>query len=177
MALILWLNGPFGVGKTSTAEALHRLVPDSFLYDPEDMGAFLVRHLPPDMLHLSGGDYQNHTPWRVCNYEIIAYAAQHYSGVLIVPMTLTNAQYYAETAGKLAKSFPVRQVLLTARREVILQRLCRRGETPDSWPAKQLDRCLIAFQNWSADKILDTSNLSPEETAHQILNELFTSQK
>ena len=168
MFLILWLNGPFGVGKTETADNLRRLLPDSFVYDPEDAGAFLVRHIPPAMQALSGGDYQNHPPWRAVNYEMLAYIAGHYRGTLIVPMTITRRDYWEETAGRLAKQHPLRQVLLTAPREVILRRLALRGDGADSWPAKQLDRCLAAFRDWPADEILDTGGRDAGEAARRI---------
>jgi len=36
--VIIWLNGTFGCGKTSTAAELHFLVPFSRLFDPETVG-------------------------------------------------------------------------------------------------------------------------------------------
>ncbi|MBQ9717880.1 MAG: tunicamycin resistance protein, partial [Clostridia bacterium] len=36
--MILWINGTFGSGKTQTAAELHRRIPDSFVYDPENVG-------------------------------------------------------------------------------------------------------------------------------------------
>ena len=39
--MLIWLNGAFGVGKTQTAHELHRRLPDSFIYDPEQAGYFM----------------------------------------------------------------------------------------------------------------------------------------
>jgi adenylylsulfate kinase-like enzyme len=36
--VIIWLNGPFGGGKTTTASELHTLLPSSRLFDPEMVG-------------------------------------------------------------------------------------------------------------------------------------------
>ena len=36
--MVIWLNGAFGAGKTQTAYELHRRLPDSFVYDPENAG-------------------------------------------------------------------------------------------------------------------------------------------
>lgn len=33
--MIIWLNGPFGVGKTTLANILHKRIENSYLYDPE----------------------------------------------------------------------------------------------------------------------------------------------
>ena len=38
MAMIVWINGAFGAGKTLTAGEIHRRLPDSVVYDPEDVG-------------------------------------------------------------------------------------------------------------------------------------------
>ena len=44
--MIIWLNGPFGVGKTAVARALLEAKPDWALLDPEVRGAELVRKWP-----------------------------------------------------------------------------------------------------------------------------------
>ena len=36
--MIVWLNGAYGVGKSTTAEALHKRIADSFIFDPEMIG-------------------------------------------------------------------------------------------------------------------------------------------
>lgn len=38
VGVIVWLNGPFGGGKTQTAYALHRRVSGSVVCDPEHVG-------------------------------------------------------------------------------------------------------------------------------------------
>jgi adenylylsulfate kinase-like enzyme len=39
--MILWINGTFGAGKTSTAAELVRLLPRARVYDPEQVGYML----------------------------------------------------------------------------------------------------------------------------------------
>jgi adenylylsulfate kinase-like enzyme len=41
VAVIIWLNGPFGVGKSTTAHALLRHLPQAVLFDPEPFGTAL----------------------------------------------------------------------------------------------------------------------------------------
>lgn len=36
--MIFWVNGAFGAGKTQTSYELHRRIPNSFVYDPENVG-------------------------------------------------------------------------------------------------------------------------------------------
>ena len=47
--MIVWINGAFGAGKTSTARELIDLIPNSTFYDPEVIGGAL-RHLLPQKL-------------------------------------------------------------------------------------------------------------------------------
>ncbi|MFB4279186.1 MULTISPECIES: hypothetical protein [unclassified Nonomuraea] len=36
--MLVWINGPFGGGKTHTAHELHRRLPSSVVCDPEHVG-------------------------------------------------------------------------------------------------------------------------------------------
>jgi deoxyadenosine/deoxycytidine kinase len=46
--MIIWLNGGLGAGKTTLAEELHQRIPDSVVYDPEDVGLMLWKWLRPN---------------------------------------------------------------------------------------------------------------------------------
>ena len=58
---VVWINGPFGVGKSTVAEALVGGWPDAILYDPELIGPLVRGLLPPP---LNEGDYQDIPLWR-----------------------------------------------------------------------------------------------------------------
>ena len=45
--MIIWINGAFGSGKSTVAEAIHRNIPRSFIYDPEQLRYFFW-HVFPD---------------------------------------------------------------------------------------------------------------------------------
>jgi hypothetical protein len=53
--MLLWINGPFGGGKTQTAYELHRRLQGSLVCDPEHVGYGLHRMLPPTLR----GDFQD----------------------------------------------------------------------------------------------------------------------
>lgn len=36
--MIIWINGPFGAGKTTLAERLRDRRPKSLIFDPEEIG-------------------------------------------------------------------------------------------------------------------------------------------
>jgi adenylylsulfate kinase-like enzyme len=58
--VIIWLNGTFGCGKTSTAAELHSLVRSSRVFDPETVGYMLQ----PNLADQPVSDFQHWPPWR-----------------------------------------------------------------------------------------------------------------
>lgn len=83
--MIIWLNGAFGSGKTTNAFELKRRLPNSFVYDPENIGYFIRENIPKE-LHES--NFQDHEQWRIFNYEMLKYISNTYEGTVIVPMTI-----------------------------------------------------------------------------------------
>lgn len=67
--MIIWINGAFGSGKTTTAYELHRRLDNSFVYDPENVGYFIRKNSPESF---SKGDFQDIELWRKMNYELIS---------------------------------------------------------------------------------------------------------
>ena len=61
---IIWLNGAFGVGKTTVANALVKAIPNSYLFDPEYAGSY-INHIIPENIKCS--DFQDHYEWRMIN--------------------------------------------------------------------------------------------------------------
>jgi 2-phosphoglycerate kinase len=47
--MLIWINGPFGVGKTATAYELNRRLPGSAVCDPAHVGFGMRRMLPPPL--------------------------------------------------------------------------------------------------------------------------------
>ncbi|WP_225725143.1 MULTISPECIES: AAA family ATPase [unclassified Nocardia] len=122
--MLLWINGPFGGGKTQTAHELHRRLPGSVICDPEQVGFGLHRMLPAPLR----GDFQDHASWRHGVYEILDLVLAKHNGPVIAPMTVVEPQYFAETVGRLRETgHDVRHFALLAERETVLDRLRDRG--------------------------------------------------
>jgi len=164
--LIIWINGAFGSGKTTAAYELRRRLPNSFLYDPEQIGYFLRKHTPPQM---QKDDFQHYELWRKFNVDMLTQFSKHYSGVIIVPMTIVDEQYFNEiiTALKI-NGINLYHFSLLASRETLLKRLRHRGHSKHSWPAKQIDRCITSLSKDSFGQHIDTEHLRPEEVIEHI---------
>lgn len=45
--MIIWINGTFGAGKTTTAYELVKRLEKAFVFDPERFGYVLMKNIPP----------------------------------------------------------------------------------------------------------------------------------
>ncbi|MFB8107511.1 AAA family ATPase [Streptomyces sp. NPDC056007] len=143
MGTLLWINGPFGGGKTQTAYEIRRRLPGSVVCDPEHIGFGLHRTLPP---HLRG-DFQNLAAWRAGVREVLGVALAGHPGPVIVPMTLVDPGYFAEIVTALREDgHTVHHSALLADRATVLRRLRERGLgrglKRESFAVRRLDDCL-----------------------------------
>ncbi|MDH6553124.1 NUDIX domain-containing protein [Streptomyces sp. SAI-041] len=181
--MIVWINGAFGAGKTTTARELIELIPNSTLFDPEDIGAAVVRLLPPK--HLAEvGDFQDLPIWRRLVIDTAAAMLAELGGTLVVPMTLLRQEYRDEIFGGLAaRRIGVRHILLAPAETILRERIAGR-ETPPTlpfgamgqghWAYDHIEPYRVALASWlTADAhVIDTGALTPYETAARIAEDL-----
>lgn len=167
--MLIWLNGPFGGGKTQTAYELHRRLPGSVVCDPERAGFGLRNMLPPGLR----GDFQDLTSWRAGVVEVLDLVLQGHQGPVLAPMTVINPTYFEETVGRLRdKGHEVHHFSLLARRETVLTRLRTRGLglRRDAWAESKVDECLEALQDTRYATHVWTDTLPVKEVADQVAN-------
>ncbi|MFE9930800.1 AAA family ATPase [Streptomyces sp. NPDC005533] len=167
--MIVWLNGPFGGGKTQTAYEVHRRLPGSVVCDPEHVGFGLHRMLPPALR----GDFQDLQAWREGVFEVLDLAVRRHPGVVLVPMTVTEPAYFAQTVGRLREQgHDVRHFALLAQRETVLRRLRERGLgrglKRDGFAVARLDGCLEALRAPEFAQHVTTDRLSVSEVADRV---------
>ncbi|MFE4670402.1 AAA family ATPase [Streptomyces sp. NPDC056716] len=177
--MLLWINGPFGGGKTQTAHEIRRRLPGSVICDPELPGFGLRRMLPPDLR----GDFQDLAAWRQGVVEVLDLTLAKHDGVVIAPMTITDSGYFTETVGRLRDlGHDVRHFTLLARRETVVKRLRERGvghllqlvagkktaQGRESWAMQQVDRCLERLAEPEFAEHLWTDDTTVPKTADRI---------
>jgi hypothetical protein len=107
--VIVWVNGAFGAGKSTTAALLRDTLPKAHLYDPEYIGYVLMRFVPKKV-----DDFQDLALWRDLTVRTLGGLARAYGGTWVVPMTLLDAGYRAQIHGGLrANGHTVCQFVLT----------------------------------------------------------------
>jgi hypothetical protein len=148
--MLIWLNGPFGGGKTQTAHELERRLPGSVICDPELVGFGLRRMLPAPLR----SDFQDLKSWREGVVEVLDLVLRKHNGPVIAPMTVIDPTYFKETVGRLHDmDHEVHHFSLLARRETVLKRLRERGlgrAVPwlrDTWAESKVDECLYRLQD------------------------------
>jgi hypothetical protein len=168
--VLIWLNGPFGGGKTATAHELARRVEASAVVcDPEHVGFGLHRALPPALRR----DFQDLSAWRAGVLEVLDLALQHHPGPVIAPMTLVEPAYVDEIIGGLrGAGHDVLHVALLAPREVVVERLRRRGVVRglrhESFALDRLDDCLEALREPGFAVPVDTAGRTVGQVADQV---------
>ena len=131
--MIIWINGSFGVGKTSTAELLKKELDNSIMYDPEEIGGFLS-----NMFEHEKDDFQDYELWRTLNANILQNLSSIYE-TIIIPMTITNLNYYNEIIKGLENSgTEIKHFILSATKENIINRLDSRKNSTE-WSYKQVE--------------------------------------
>ncbi|MFE0777079.1 NUDIX domain-containing protein [Streptomyces sp. NPDC058861] len=179
--MIVWINGAFGAGKSSTARELVDLIPHSTLYDPELTGGAVRRLLPAKRL-AEVEDYQDLPIWRRLVVDTAAALLAEAGGVLVVPMTLIRQEYRDEIFGGLAaRRIEVRHILLTPEETILRQRIDTRAEYGDpevdarvrEWCHGHVDPYRAALDWLAADAYaVDNSALTAAETARTVADAL-----
>ncbi|MET9434188.1 ATP-binding protein [Streptomyces sp. NPDC006551] len=170
--MLLWINGPFGGGKTQTAYEIRRRLPGSVVCDPEHIGFGLHRTLPPSLR----GDFQDLPAWRQGVYEVLDLALRaHVGGPVIVPMTLVEPAYFTEIVGRLREEHGedrVRHFALLAERGTVLKRLTERGLgrglKRESFAVAKLDLCLERLEGPEFAHHIRTDRLTVPRVADEV---------
>ncbi|WNI26973.1 AAA family ATPase [Streptomyces sp. ITFR-16] len=166
---MIWVNGPFGGGKTQTAYELRRRLPGSVVCDPEHIGFGLHRTLPPALR----ADFQDLAAWRQGVRETLGLALRGHPGTVIAPMTLVDSGYYAEIIGRLREDgHTVHHFALLAERTTVLRRLRERGLgrglKHESFAVARLDHCLERLAAPEFAEQIRTDRLTVPQVADRI---------
>jgi hypothetical protein len=177
--VLLWINGPFGGGKSQTARELRSRLPGSLICDPELLGFGLHRMLPPQLR----SDFQDFPAWRQGVYEALDLILRSSGGTVITPMTLIEPAYFAGIIGRLTDAgHDVRHFALLAERHVIERRLRERAivhaiqrlrgqDVPlfrDTFAMRKLDLCLSRLSQPEFATQLRTDHLTVPQVAEAI---------
>ncbi|MFC9897344.1 AAA family ATPase [Nocardia sp. NPDC127579] len=170
--MLVWINGPFGGGKTQTAFELRRRLHGSVVCDPEFVGYGLHRSMPAELR----GDFQDLPAWRQGVVEVLDLVLNQHKGVVIAPMTVVHPDYFAETVGRLREiGHDVRHFALLAEHDTVRERLRGRGLPGmrfglrfETFALERIDHCLEALQRPEFGEHIHTDHLGVAAVADRI---------
>ena len=169
---ICWINGAFGVGKTTTARELKKQWRDAFCFDPEQIG-FMLRKVVPRNCRTD--DFQDLRLWRELTVATLISLSENCEQPIIVPMTLVVPQYFDEVVGELRrKKVEIHHFTLVASRNTLTKRNNRRWLLPQAkrWVRDQMERCVSALESPVFNVHVQTENRNVTEIVKEIRSQL-----
>jgi chloramphenicol 3-O-phosphotransferase len=167
---IVWLNGTFGAGKTTTARALEAIWPNSRQFDPEWVGEALSANLRD----IEFDNFQDLPPWRPAVVEMLDGVARLTGQNVISVQTVMKSEYWIEIKrGLEARGQRVVHVVLDSDESILEQRINADQEERDAreWRLRHIP-IYLQQREWmlrEADVVARTSAGTPDEVAMEIV--------
>jgi AAA domain len=171
-AVIVWINGTHGAGKTTTSALLQQMVPDSRVVDAEKVGETLM-DITPGLPETD--NFQNWPPWRPLVVETARCVLDYTGGTLVMPMTVLVEEYWREIgAGLAGYSIPVRHFVLHADEATLRARIEEEHVVPSPFRLRYLDLYAEAARTWlhREAQVVDTTHLTAAQAAARIARTL-----
>jgi hypothetical protein len=163
--VIVWINGLFGAGKSTTARTLIHRLGRARLVDPEQIGFGLPTW------HGNGGeldDIQHDPRWRSLTKESVV-AVEKTFGIAVVPMTLFIPEYFDEIVGDLRRAgHRLRHFTLRVGPDVALARGSSRADGLVDWAVPRNDAYSSCLMDQRFGIFIDSESLTIDQVVDQI---------
>ncbi|HEY2494984.1 MAG TPA: AAA family ATPase [Paenibacillus sp.] len=166
------INGAFGSGKTSAAQMLQPLIPNSMIFDPEEIGYMLRKVVTEDIYFEEErtDDFQDMELWRTLTVKTAQELMNKYKTHLIVPMTIYKANNFDYIFnGFRSIDHDAFHFCLVASEETIKNRIERRGDIYGSWYQQHTRAGVLAFKDKKFQEHIETDHIETEEVIRIIL--------
>ncbi|WP_346924874.1 AAA family ATPase [uncultured Arthrobacter sp.] len=166
---MIWINGTFGVGKTTAGTALVDAIPALRLFDPEVVGYMLAHSLKDQ----SFTDFQDLPAWRTLVPAVALEIRRHTGQELVAVQTVLRQEYWAElTATFDDLGERIFHVVLDADEPTLRNRIENDQQelAGRQWRLDHISR-YTAAREWmipDADLVIDTSRLTAQDVISHI---------
>ena len=177
--MIILINGPYGVGKTSVAKNLIKKIPSSILFDTEEIGFLLQNQIPKEID--SKSDFTEFEIWKKLVADVGIFLRKKYNQTIVIPQTILNKSILFYILDEFKKEGEkVYYFCLMGKKEILKDRLIKRVKeqgmehligTSDFYAFERIDECLEVF---GGEKSIDTSDKSINEISNILLSKIDT---
>ncbi len=162
--MIIFLSGPYGVGKSAVAEVLSPRL-NALVFDAEAVGN-AVRGSYPDWP--CGAVFEDYPLWADFCAALLRDLHHRYGRDILVPMTLMRPSSRANLIDRLtAQGVPTRLIVLTASYKTVHDRILHRGEDENCWCMQHIEEARAATLNLGGIPV-DTEGRTVNEVAEHI---------
>ena len=128
--MIIWISGPYGVGKSTLAEAMFARMKNALIFDAEEVGN-AVRENYPNCPY--GVIFEDYPLWSEFCYKLLKDIHNQFGKDIIVPMTLVRKESYHIIKKLRRAGIKTKLVILEASYQTIHDRILARGEEEGCW--------------------------------------------
>lgn len=170
--MIVWINGTYGVGKSSVAKKLSEILGDKSEIIETDF--YFKEFCKKKFFKVGGGFYPQNNKVFINDLSEIIESKENKNKIIIVPMTVTMEESKQGLIDYLSKKIELKHIILTADKEVIKDRINndfnRAKDTSLYWLDSNIALLNRKFNN---TKTINTTNKTVEEIANIIYNEIY----
>lgn len=167
--MIVWINGAFGSGKTTTAGLVTKRLDGAKIFDPEYVGYLLSAFVESPT-----GDFQDLPLWRHLVVQTLTGLAQQYPNTWVVPMALINAAYRTEILrGIRGAGVDVREFVLALPAAQLRARIDADQVEAQArqWRQDHVEPALATFAALTDASFVDATQ-PPDQVADTVLSQL-----
>ena len=128
--MIIWISGPYGVGKSTLAEALAARLGDAWVFDAEAVGN-AVRDNYPDRPY--GLIFEDYPLWGAFCVRLLRDIHGTSGKTILVPMTLLRLESFQIIEALRSAGVPTELIILDASAQTVHDRILARGEAEGCW--------------------------------------------
>ena len=168
--MIIWISGPYGVGKSTLAEGLVDKIENSMIFDAEEVGNAVRGNYPTEPY---GVIFEDYPLWCEFNYQLLKDLHENQGYNILVPMTLLRQNSYDKILRRLQEEgIDTRLLILEATYQSVHDRILMRGEEEGCWCMENIEMAREGSSTVQGGHHIITDGRTVEELVKEMLEVL-----